>query len=141
MFVSRDQIFGQNDAANPPRRTQTQEFFSLGAKIFLVVETCNMHKSVSSSACRSVLNQAANGKRWLTGGKKVFVAGQGMVPITRKQSASLRTMGAQAIESAVTQAGLSVGDKSIGALYVGNMMSGMLSKQQHMGPLLATAAG
>jgi acetyl-CoA C-acetyltransferase len=27
------------------------------------------------------------------------------------------------------------------ALYVGNMMSGMLSNQQHLGPLLASAAG
>jgi hypothetical protein len=50
-------------------------------------------------------------------------------------------MGAEAIKAAVGQSGLSIKDKSIGALYVGNMMSGMLSKQQHMGPLLATAAG
>ncbi len=27
------------------------------------------------------------------------------------------------------------------AVYVGNMMSGILSDQQHLGPLLATAAG
>jgi len=29
----------------------------------------------------------------------------------------------------------------VGALYVGNMLSGMLSSQQHLGPLLANAAG
>jgi acetyl-CoA C-acetyltransferase len=69
----------------------------------------------------------------------VYVGGQGMVPITRNQGASLKEMGATAINAAIQDAG--VDPKNVGALYVGNMMSGMLSDQQHMGPYLATAAG
>lgn len=69
----------------------------------------------------------------------MFLAGQGMVPITRKKPTSLRELGGAAISAAVADAGLD--SKEIGALYVGNMMSGMLSNQQHVGPLLATEAG
>ena len=30
---------------------------------------------------------------------------------------------------------------AVGALYVGNMLAGILSNQQHVGPLLSTAVG
>lgn len=69
----------------------------------------------------------------------VYIAGQGMVPITRNKGATLKEMGAAAITAAMADAG--VDPKRVGAVYVGNMMSGMLSDQQHMGPYLATAAG
>jgi len=62
-----------------------------------------------------------------------------MVPITRNKGATLKEMGAAAITAAMADAG--VDPKRVGAVYVGNMMSGMLSDQQHMGPYLATAAG
>ena len=63
----------------------------------------------------------------------------GMVPITRNKGATLKEMGAAAISEAMADAG--VDPKRVGALYVGNMMSGMLSDQQHLGPYIATAAG
>lgn len=69
----------------------------------------------------------------------MFVAGSGMVHVTRKQGATLADMGGRAIAAALRDAGL---NPSVpGALYVGNMLSGILSDQQHLGPLLANAAG
>jgi acetyl-CoA C-acetyltransferase len=69
----------------------------------------------------------------------VYVAGQGFVNVTRKKDHGLAAMGGQAIKAAMADAGV---DASVPqALYVGNMLSGMLSSQQHMGPLLANAAG
>jgi len=50
-----------------------------------------------------------------------------------------REMGQTAIAAALADGGLEPG--AVSALYVGNMLSGMLSDQQHVGPLLATAAG
>lgn len=69
----------------------------------------------------------------------VFVAGRALLPVTRNAPTSLATLGATAIHAALRDAGMSASEPS--ALYVGNMMSGMLSKQQHLGPLLASAAG
>ena len=48
-------------------------------------------------------------------------------------------MGAQAVQNALAQG--NIDPASVQAVYVGNMMSGMLSKQQHLGPLIANAAG
>ena len=50
-----------------------------------------------------------------------------------------RDMGRAAITGAMDDA--RVEPASISALYVGNMLSGMLPDQQHVGPLLATATG
>ena len=47
-------------------------------------------------------------------------------------------MGGAAIAAALADAG-GLSSSSVGALYVGNMLSGMLSHQQHVGPLLARA--
>jgi len=113
--------------------------------------------------------------------RPVYVAGQGMVPVTRKKGATIRSralpskscacsaarpptrvcaclltlrpgafaswpvrprsrdMGRAAIAGAMADA--RVEPASISALYVGNMLSGMLPDQQHVGPLLATATG
>jgi acetyl-CoA C-acetyltransferase len=48
-------------------------------------------------------------------------------------------MGGAAITAALADAGIPANVPR--ALYVGNMLSGMLSSQQHLGPLLANAAG
>ena len=72
-------------------------------------------------------------------GRKVYIAGQGIVPVSRKQSFSLRKFGAQAISAALNDAGLDRG--AVDAIYTGNMMAGMLSNQQHISVLLATEAG
>lgn len=48
-------------------------------------------------------------------------------------------MGKTAIAAAIADARLE--PRAVSALYIGNMLSGMLSDQQHVGPLLATAAG
>ena len=84
---------------------------------------------------------AAISARHMSGasGKKVYVAGQGMTKIVRKDPRSLREMGGEAIKKAVAEARIDPG--SVGALYVGNMLAGMLSGQQHIGPLLSQAGG
>ena len=70
----------------------------------------------------------------------VFLAGSGLAPVTRKQpGVSLAGMGGAAVRAALADAGVDAAD--VGALYVGNMLSGMLSSQQHLGPLVANAAG
>eukprot|EP00040_Diaphanoeca_grandis_P044817 m.271933 g.271933 ORF g.271933 m.271933 type:complete len:420 (-) comp98142_c0_seq1:30-1289(-) len=71
--------------------------------------------------------------------RQVYVAGQGRVKVTRKHNQTLEVMGRYAIHEAMKDA--NVGADSVTGLYVGNMMSGMLSKQQHLGPLLAWSAG
>jgi acetyl-CoA C-acetyltransferase len=72
----------------------------------------------------------------------VYLAGSGLAPVTRKRAdTSLAGMGGAAVRAALADAGLAGADGYVGALYVGNMLSGMLSQQQHLGPLLANAAG
>mmetsp|Transcript_40706 Transcript_40706/g.100578 ORF Transcript_40706/g.100578 Transcript_40706/m.100578 type:complete len:416 (+) Transcript_40706:15-1262(+) len=88
------------------------------------------------------ISSALRGTRCISsagGGHPVYIAGQGLVNVTRKQNQGLAVMGGDAIKNALKDAGI---DASVPqALYVGNMMSGMLSSQQHMGALLANAAG
>lgn len=72
-------------------------------------------------------------------GRPVYVAGQGVVPVERKVQRSLRDMGGEAIKRAVAEA--SIDPASVQGLYVGNMLAGMLSKQQHIGALLVTSGG
>ena len=71
--------------------------------------------------------------------RSVYIAGEGLVAVTRRQNVTLESMAAAAVTSALQQARLEPG--AVSALYVGNMMSGMLSNQQHLGPLVANAAG
>eukprot|EP00047_Mylnosiga_fluctuans_P018344 m.69929 g.69929 ORF g.69929 m.69929 type:complete len:392 (+) comp7567_c0_seq2:53-1228(+) len=70
--------------------------------------------------------------------RPVFVAGHAVLPVTRAQPRTLAAMGAEAITAALKHGGMDASEPE--ALYVGNMMSGMLSHQQHLGPLLASAA-
>lgn len=89
-----------------------------------------MQKSLFK-ACRHASTSAA--------GRKVYIAGQGIVPVTRKQGFPIRKSGAQAIQLALKDAGID--GSAVGAVYAGNMLAGMLSNQQHIATLLATEAG
>lgn len=69
----------------------------------------------------------------------MYIAGVGLQPVTRKGNVNLASMGGAAIKAAISDA--QIESSSIGALYVGNMLSGMLSSQQHLGALLSNAGG
>ncbi|MCL5428800.1 MAG: thiolase domain-containing protein [Chloroflexi bacterium] len=68
---------------------------------------------------------------------KVIIAGIGQTPVNEQWDVSLRELGLQAIEAAMQDAG---GLRPT-ALYVGNMLAGTLSRQAHLGALLADFAG
>jgi acetyl-CoA C-acetyltransferase len=69
--------------------------------------------------------------------RDVYVLGVGQIPVTKDKDEPLREMAARAVKAALTDAGV----ETVGALYVGNMLSGMLSHQQHLGALVADASG
>jgi acetyl-CoA C-acetyltransferase len=71
--------------------------------------------------------------------KPVYVIGVGLHPVTRKGNVTLAGMGGFAIKAALNDANINA--SNIGAIYVGNMLSGILSSQQHLGALLANAGG
>ncbi|MGH2582967.1 MAG: thiolase C-terminal domain-containing protein [Anaerolineales bacterium] len=68
---------------------------------------------------------------------KVVIAGIGQTPVNEKWDVSIRELGLQAMEAAMQDAG---GLRPT-ALYVGNMLAGTLSRQSHLGALLADFAG
>lgn len=68
---------------------------------------------------------------------KVVIAGLGVTPVNEQWEVSLRELGLQAMEAAMQDAG----GLRPNALYVGNMLSGALSRQAHLGALLADFAG
>jgi acetyl-CoA C-acetyltransferase len=69
--------------------------------------------------------------------RKVFIAGVGQTPVMKRSEEDIRALGARAVREAVRAAGL----EAPTALYVGNMLSGMLSDQQQLGALIASSAG
>jgi acetyl-CoA C-acetyltransferase len=69
--------------------------------------------------------------------KGVYITGSGQLKIEKSSGLSIREMGAEAVKLAMTDAGI---DK-VDAIYLGNMLSGVLSNQQQLGPLVATCAG
>lgn len=69
--------------------------------------------------------------------RHVSIIGIGQVEVGEHWDRSLRQLGAQALRTALQDAGL---DK-VEALYVGNMLSGELAAQEHLGPLIAEHAG
>eukprot|EP01063_Lacrimia_lanifica_P020495 TRINITY_DN27795_c0_g1_i1.p1 TRINITY_DN27795_c0_g1~~TRINITY_DN27795_c0_g1_i1.p1 ORF type:complete len:406 (+),score=126.64 TRINITY_DN27795_c0_g1_i1:47-1264(+) len=72
--------------------------------------------------------------------RRVYVAGVGVGNVTRKkEGTTIAGMASEAVGLAVADA--QVEKSAIRGVYVGNMLSGMLSKQQHLGPLVATASG
>jgi acetyl-CoA C-acetyltransferase len=67
----------------------------------------------------------------------VFISGIGQIKVEKAADLSLREMGAKAIRSAMADAGIEKAD----AVYVGNMLSGMISHQQQLAPIVASEAG
>jgi len=68
---------------------------------------------------------------------RAAVIGVGMTPITAGSNLSLANLFIEAAKQALDDSGV---DK-IDSLYVGNMMSGFLQHQEHLGALMATALG
>jgi acetyl-CoA C-acetyltransferase len=69
----------------------------------------------------------------------VFIAGVGQTPVTKDPERRGRYLGAAAVEAALDDAGIE--RERIGALYVGNMLSGILAQQQQLGGLIADYTG
>ena len=69
--------------------------------------------------------------------RKVAIIGVGQTPVREHWSEGFRQLGAQAILAAMDDAGVSDAD----ALYVGNMLSGVLGSQEHLAVLLAEYSG
>jgi acetyl-CoA C-acetyltransferase len=69
--------------------------------------------------------------------RNVFIAGIGQTPVSKQATEEVRELGARAVRSAIQHSTL----EAPTALYVGNMLSGMLSEQQQLGALIAQAAG
>ena len=69
------------------------------------------------------------------GVRDVFIAGVGQTPITKDAESRGRYLGAAAVKAALVDAGIE--PERIGALYVGNMLSGILARQQQLGGLIA----
>jgi acetyl-CoA C-acetyltransferase len=71
--------------------------------------------------------------------RDVFIAGVGQTPVTKDSQSRGRYLGAAAVNAALTDAGIE--PERVGALYVGNMLSGVLAQQQQLGGLIADYAG
>ncbi len=69
--------------------------------------------------------------------RKVAIAGIGQTPVREHWDAGLRELAARAVLAAQADAQLPRAD----ALFVGNMLSGLLSAQEHLGALIAESAG
>jgi len=69
--------------------------------------------------------------------EKVAVIGIGQTPVREHWDSPIRQLAVQALLEALRDSGL---DK-IGGLFVGNMLSGALSEQEHLGALIADYAG
>lgn len=72
-------------------------------------------------------------------GKRVFVIGAGATKVDEHWDKSLRDLAVEALLAAIRDAGID--RREVEALYVGNMMSGQLQGQEHLGALVATWAG
>ncbi len=71
--------------------------------------------------------------------RDVFIVGVGQTPVSKETDVGGRHRAAAAVKAALADAG--VEPERVGALYVGNMMSGLLAKQQQLGGLIADYAG
>jgi len=69
--------------------------------------------------------------------RDVSIIGIGQTPVGEHWDRSLRHLAYEAIAAAMQDAGIERAD----ALYVGNMLSGEISGQSHLGPLIADFAG
>lgn len=71
--------------------------------------------------------------------RDVCIVGVGQTPVNREAEVRGRYLGATALYAALADAGLA--PERVEALYVGNMLSGVLAQQQQLGALLADYAG
>ena len=71
--------------------------------------------------------------------RDVFIIGFGQTPVRADPSARGRDLGADAVRAALADAGIA--SERVDALYVGNMASGMLERQQQLGSLIADRSG
>lgn len=69
----------------------------------------------------------------------VYIIGAGQLPVGKYPDSTPAKLGSEAVVKAMTDA--KVDPEIIGALYVGNMMSGILSNQQLVSTLIANEAG
>ncbi|HVZ36004.1 MAG TPA: beta-ketoacyl synthase N-terminal-like domain-containing protein [Polyangiaceae bacterium] len=69
--------------------------------------------------------------------RNVFIAGVGQTPVSKQTTEEVRELGATAVRAAMQSSRL----EGPTALYVGNMLSGILSEQQQMGALIAQQVG
>ncbi len=67
----------------------------------------------------------------------VYINGVGQLKIEKKSELSIREMGARAVLLAMNDAGI----EKVDAIFLGNMLSGVLCNQQQLGPLVAATAG
>jgi acetyl-CoA C-acetyltransferase len=67
----------------------------------------------------------------------IYITGIGQLKVEKESPLSIREMGAKAIKLAMQDAGIERAD----AIYLGNMLSGIMSNQQQLGPLVTNAAG
>jgi len=67
----------------------------------------------------------------------VYITGSGQLKVEKFSPLSLREMGAKSIRLAMEDANV----EKVDALYVGNMLSGIMSHQQQLGPIVASEAG
>ena len=67
----------------------------------------------------------------------VYITGIGQIKVEKAAELSLREMGAKAIRIAMADAGV----EEVDAVYLGNMLSGMISHQQQLAPIVASEAG
>jgi acetyl-CoA C-acetyltransferase len=71
--------------------------------------------------------------------RDVYIVGVGQTPVNRDPASRGRDLAVKAVHQAMADAGLP--PDRIDALYVGNMMSGILERQQQLGGLIADYAG
>jgi acetyl-CoA C-acetyltransferase len=71
--------------------------------------------------------------------RDVFIAGVGQTPVNKDNDVRGRYLGTAAVKAALDDARVDAG--RIDALYVGNMLAGILANQQQLGALIADYAG
>jgi acetyl-CoA C-acetyltransferase len=71
--------------------------------------------------------------------RDVFIAGVGQTPVNKDANGRGRYLGAAAVQAALADAGIA--SAAVGALFVGNMLSGILGDQQQLGALIADCSG
>src|SRR5918911_1470716 len=72
--------------------------------------------------------------------REVSIIGIGQTDVAEHWDKSVRHLAYDAISAAIADAGLEPG-KSVGALYVGNMIAGQISQQLHLGTQIADFCG